>query len=170
VGTLLARHPGPEVAVKAARIPSKEAAARRVLIFLDIDGVMRRAGSAPRDFDPDCLSCFERAVRALPACEIVITSSWRDTVPLSEIRARFSPDVAARIDGAVPTVDVGAEYPRHREVIEYLRRTGRAPENWIAIDDDPRAYPDGCRVVRTDPATGFDEAAGDRLRALTRDG
>ena len=140
-----------------------------MLLFLDIDGVLRRATSPPRRFDADCLACFERAVAALPPeCDIVITSSWRDTVPLPDIRSRFSPAVSARIIGAVPTVDAGAQFPRHREVVEFLRRSGREAEDWIAIDDDPRAYPEDCRVVLTDPAKGFDEESARRWRALTR--
>ena len=137
-----------------------------MLLFLDIDGVMRRTVSPPRRFDSDCLVCFEQTVRALPPGEIVITSSWRDTVPLPDIRAHFSPDIASRIVDVVPTVDAGAEFPRHREVIEFLGRSGRSAESWIAIDDDPRAYPSGCRVVLTDPAKGFDAEASRRLKAL----
>ncbi|HET7453458.1 MAG TPA: HAD domain-containing protein [Thermoanaerobaculia bacterium] len=141
-----------------------------MILFLDIDGVMRRRGSPPRRFDADCLVSFERAVAALPPpCEIVITSSWRENVPLADIRARFSSGVGGRIVGAVPVVDAGAEFPRHHEVIEFLVRSGRAPEFWIGIDDDVRAYPDHCRVVLTDPARGFDDAAARRLAVLARE-
>ncbi len=66
----------------------------------------------------------------------------------------------------MPTVDVGADFPRHREVLEYLGRSGLPAESWIAIDDDPRAYPAGCRVVLTDPLKGFDAEASRRLREL----
>lgn len=137
-----------------------------MILFLDFDGVLRRASSPARRFDPDCLASFESAVRALPSCEIVITSSWRDAVALAEIRARFSPPVAARIVGAVPTVDAGADFPRHHEVLEFLRRRGGEPEPWIGIDDDPHAYPRTCRVILTDPADGFDARAARRLAAL----
>jgi hypothetical protein len=139
-----------------------------VLLFLDFDGVLRRKTSPPMVFDADCLAKFEQAALALPACDIVVTSSWRDLETITAIRARFSASIAARLVAAVPTVDVGAEFPRHREVLEFLRRRGRSSEPWIGIDDDPRAYPAGCRVVLTDPAVGFDEASARRLVELAR--
>lgn len=137
-----------------------------MLLFLDFDGVMRRTTSRPMVFDADCLACFERALEALPAYDVAVTSSWRDILSLAEIRSRFSPAVAARIVGVVPTVHGDDAFPRHREVLEFLRRAGRESERWIGVDDDRRAYPGTCRVVWTDPERGFDEDAGRRLAAL----
>jgi len=105
-------------------------------------------------------------VRRLPHVEIVISSSWRELESLGEIRARFSPDVAARIAAVVPIVPSHDPFPRHREVLEFLRSAHARDDPWIGIDDDPAAYPLACSVVRTDPAIGFDVAAARRLIEL----
>ena len=140
-----------------------------MLLFLDFDGVLRPVSSPPLKFDSKCLALFEGAILGLSRWEIAITSSWRDLETLSEIRSRFSPPVAMRIVGAVPTVVDGSDYPRHREVLEFLYQRGRTRERWIGIEDDPRAYPPNCRVVLTNPAVGFDESAGYRLRKMAVD-
>ena len=134
-----------------------------VLIFLDFDGVLRRRGSTPMKFDADCLACFEKAVRALPRSRIVITSSWRDLESLTEIRARFSPDIALRIIGVVGHVLTSDDFPRHREVRAYLRNEGLQDEPWLAIEDDPAAYPAAAPLLMTDPDRGFDEESARRL-------
>ena len=46
-----------------------------VLIFLDIDGVLRRIRSPLDVLDADCVGRFEAVVRAHPQLRIVISSS-----------------------------------------------------------------------------------------------
>jgi HAD domain in Swiss Army Knife RNA repair proteins len=137
-------------------------------IFLDFDGVLRRAGSPPMTFDRECLAAFENALWSLPRSEIVISSSWREVESLAEMRERFSPDIAARVAGSVPFVAEPDEFPRHREVLEFLQRAGVGGEPWIGVDDDPLAYPKTCPVVLTDPAVGFDAAASRKLIDLSK--
>ncbi len=139
---------------------------RPVLIFLDFDGVLRRNASAPRTFDPDCLACLEAAVRELPRARIVVTSSWRTVETLTEIRARFSPDIALRIVGLAPSALYRDDFPRHREVLAFLRTHGLEAEPWIALDDDPLHYPDSAPVILTNPELGFDEFVARRLREV----
>lgn len=137
-----------------------------LILFLDFDGVLRRVDSPAGMFDAECLACFEDAVRNLPPCEIVISSSWREREAVRELRARFSPDIAARITAAVPFITYPADFPRHREVLAYLENRGIGGDRWIAIEDDPSAYPKECAVVMTDPARGFDAAAARKLIRL----
>jgi hypothetical protein len=66
----------------------------------------------------------------------------------------------------VPIVPSHDAFPRHREVLEFLRSVHSEDETWIGIDDDPVAYPLSCSVVLTDPAIGFDVAAARRLIEL----
>jgi HAD domain in Swiss Army Knife RNA repair proteins len=139
-----------------------------VLIFLDFDGVLRRKASPPMVFDAECLACFEIAVREIPKARIVISSSWRDLESLSEIRARFSPDVALRIIGMVGYVLTSDDFPRHREVLAYLKNEGLEGQPWVAVEDDPVAYPAGAPVLMTDPDRGFDEEAARRLLELAK--
>jgi hypothetical protein len=134
-----------------------------MLIFLDFDGVLRPRDSTPMVFDRACLARFEMAVRALPRVSIVVTSSWRDLFDLTEIRARFSSDIAPRILGVVGHVLTSDDFPRHREVLAYLKDHGLESEPWVAVEDDPAAYPPGAPVVLTDWERGFDESSSRRL-------
>lgn len=139
-----------------------------MLIFLDFDGVLRRRASTPMVFDADCLACFEAAVRAIPKARIVITSSWRDIETLSEIRIRFSPDIALRVIGMVGYVLTSDDFPRHREVLAYLKNEGLEGQPWVALEDDPVAYPASAPVLMTDLDRGFDEEAARRLLELAK--
>lgn len=135
-----------------------------MILFLDLDGVLRRETSPLYVLDEDCRDALECAVRELPDLRIVITSAWRIEFTLDEIRSRFSLDVASRIVGATPVSAFPTDFSRHREVLEYLGRQATADEPWIAIDDDPMNYPLGCPVLRIDPARGFSSEDADRLR------
>lgn len=139
-----------------------------MLLFLDFDGVLRRADSPKYRFDEDCLEIFQQTVRALEDIEIVVSSSWKDAFSLSEIRAHFAPDIAERIIGVTPSSLRMEEYPRHREVLLFLR--GRCWEHrpWAAIDDHPDHYGPGANAVWTDSTRGFDELAAGSLTRIVR--
>lgn len=137
-----------------------------MVLFLDFDGVLRRAGSPLYQLDRDCVEAFERAIRELPGVEIVITSSWREGFTLEEMRKHFSGDIAPRIVGVTPMAqDRSRDQYRYREVLAYLRRRAK-PTAWVAIDDDPLHYPEGCNVVLVDPREGFGEQTAASLRVL----
>lgn len=134
-----------------------------MLIFLDFDGVLRRKQSPLYRLDADCVSHFEKAVRSLLEAEIVITSSWREGFSLDQMRKLFSPDIAARIVGVTP-IDWRREgHYRYREVLTYLKRSGDAGQEWIALDDDPFHYPRLSNVLLIDAERGFDSEAARRL-------
>lgn len=135
-----------------------------MILFLDLDGVLRRETSPLYVLDDDCRDALECAVRDLPDVRIVITSAWRIEFSLDEIRSRFSLDVASRIVGATPVSAFPTEFSRHLEVLEYLGRHGAAEEPWIAIDDDPLNYPLSGRIILIDPTCGFGPDDAERLR------
>jgi hypothetical protein len=141
---------------------------RAMLLFLDFDGVLRRADSPRYRFDEDCLELFQETVRSLDSLEIVVSSSWKDGFTLNEIRARFAPDIAERILGVTQSLLRREEHPRHREVLAFLRRQGWEKRRWVAIDDDPDNYGPGANVVLTDPAKGFDRFAAESLARSAR--
>ena len=139
-----------------------------VLIFLDIDGVLRRIGSPLDVLDADCLGRFEAVVRAHPQVQIVISSSWRLVYGLDAIRARFAPDIGARIIGQTPWLEDRRKASRADEVLAYLADLTEPP-GWVALDDQPGVYADrglGDRVIPLDGATGFDTVAAARLGAV----
>jgi hypothetical protein len=139
-----------------------------VLIFLDIDGVLRRIGSPLDVLDADCLGRFEAVVRAHPAARIVISSSWRLVCGLDAIRARFAPDIGARIIGHTPWLEDRRQASRADEVLAYLASFDGMPR-WVALDDQPEVYADRglaeC-VIPLAGEMGFDEVAAARLGAV----
>lgn len=136
-----------------------------MLIFLDLDGVLRRRTAPLYKLEPALVQTFEDTVRGLPGAQIVITSSWREAFSLREIRGHFSPDIASRIVGVTPVSQTQEGFPRHREVLAYLKRRTTTAEKWIAIDDDPLHYPKDRRVLLVDPDCGFNSEAA-RLLVL----
>lgn len=140
-----------------------------MLLFLDIDGVLhpenREGGVLCR------LPAFEQVLRAFPAVEVVISSSWRTEPELSTLealRGLFSPDIGARVVGATPDLYDGFHSPPHRRQLEietWLRDEGREYEPWLALDDCDWMFRPGCpQLVLVDGATGLDEHAAGTLR------
>jgi hypothetical protein len=138
------------------------------LIFLDIDGVLRRIGSPLDVLDADCLGRFEAVVRAHPAAHIVISSSWLLVYGLDAIRARFAPDIGARIIGHTPWFEDRRQASRADEVLGYLASLNEMPR-WVALDDQPEVYAnrglEDC-VIPLDGEMGFDAVAAARLGAV----
>jgi len=137
------------------------------VLFLDIDGVLRRRGAPLYRLEAPLRDAFEALVRDLPEVQTVISSTWREGFSLAEIREHFSPDVAERIVGTTPIASVREGHSRHREVLAYLKRRGLERETWVAIEDDPEHFPASAPVVLVDPDMGFDAGtAAATLRLL----
>ena len=134
-------------------------------IFLDFDGVLRRESSSKSRLDEDCVRNFEQAVLAHPRARVVIASTWRLVHRLEALRRLFPAGLAARIEGVTPDMPDVEEFVRHAEVIGYLNRNKLQGVRWIAVDDDHEAYRPNAPLLRVDPALGFNEDCGQRLRA-----
>ena len=140
-----------------------------MILFLDFDGVLHpfltRSGPDAFCYTPR----LERVLREFPAVQIVIASTQREAVPLAFLVQRFSPDIAVRIVGATPILEIhdagDVAGSRHREILAYLRGSGA---DWLALDDDASLFPPGCaELVLCDD--GFREAEERALRvALSR--
>ena len=133
-----------------------------ILIFLDFDGVLRRPGAPLDGFEEPLLAAFEDAVRRISDASIVITSSWREILGLSELRKLFSPDVAERIVGVAPFGNAG----RYGEILAYLERNGDESGRYIVVDDDPQCHPPDARLLLVDPAKGFSPEDAQRLAEM----
>ena len=71
------------------------------ILFLDFDGVLHPEHChESRHFC--CLSILEDALRQVPECQIVITSTWRLEQSYEDLLRRFSPDIAAMVEGVTP--------------------------------------------------------------------
>jgi hypothetical protein len=117
-----------------------------VIVFLDFDGVLHPFGD--RHARPFCdLPRFEAVMRDAPAASIVVTSTQREHQTLAQLRAVFSPDVAARVVGVTPALPMHSAADlagsRHREILAYLQAHPGSSGPWLAVDDDAMLYPAG---------------------------
>jgi hypothetical protein len=166
---------GPDVLerLEAARRRRDSQLARRVmtqaklLVFLDLDGVLRREHAAAFVLEAPLRERFETTLRSLRAADVVISSGWREAFALSEVRGHFSEDFRPRIVGATPIASPAVRartlHYRYREVMTFMRRPEVANLPWVALDDDEHYYPKRFNVRVLDPSRGFDEAAADWL-------
>lgn len=139
------------------------------LIFLDFDGVLRRVTSMPPSrFDKNCLHHFESAMRQDEKSKIVISSTWRLAMSLTELRSHFSADIAARIVGVRPEALEEEVHARYVEILAFLKLKKVEALPWVAIDDDATHFPPASPVLLVDPNKGFDAACESSLIHLMR--
>lgn len=145
------------------------------LCFLDFDGCLH----PQHDREPtpvEQIFChlprFEGVMRDFPSVEIVISSMWRYQFTLDELRARFSPDIAARIiDTTAKTERADGYLPNRREVeiLDWLLVTGNGNTPWIAIDDAVWQFEKHRdRLVACTWYRGIDDEVEERLRTLLK--
>lgn len=95
---------------------------------------------------------LETVLRARPAVNIVISSTWRTTRTLAELRALFSDGIARRIIAVTPQWtevqddDSWGAYMRQAEIEAWLRANGRPWEDWVAVDDQPALFRPFCKA------------------------
>jgi hypothetical protein len=135
----------------------------RLLVFLDIDGVMRVEDGPRERLDTDCRECFERTLRAIPDARVVISSTWRLVYGIGALRGFFSPDIGLRILGVTPVAHAAKPFPRHPEIRGYLRERQALDRPWVAIDDNPGLFPPDAPLIATPTSRGFDEEAANKL-------
>jgi hypothetical protein len=135
----------------------------RKILFLDFDGVLHPDGVGL--FSK--LGLFEEYLSKMPEAEIVISSSWRETNSLEELKANFSASLRGKIIGITPTLDDGYDSGgRQREIEAFLTIADLNSSNssWVALDDTQLFFEDDCDfLVLTDPNQGFREIDGNAL-------
>ena len=85
-------------------------APRRHVLMLDIDGVLHPAQAGSLIYMP----VLEAWLRSNVAVDVVISSNWKDTHTLEQLRAFFGVDLRERVLGATPNL------PGHRREDEIL--------------------------------------------------
>ena len=140
------------------------------ILFLDFDGVLHPEHChESRHFC--CLPILEDALRQVPECQIVITSTWRLEQSYETLRKRFSPDIAAMIEGVtprycdltnVPNTLVG--YEREAECHAWLWANDVPHRRWVAVDDRSWLYRPFCKsLFLVDGRAGLTQATGSQL-------
>ena len=135
-------------------------------LFLDFDGVMHADGCPDGELFAH-LKNFEALLADFPSIEVVISSSWRLTQTLDEMRSRFSHAYQHRLIGVTPSIDGPNFMSREREILAWLEghRSEEERDRWIAIDDQPAWFsPFNDRLHITDRHVGLDENSADGLR------
>lgn len=144
-------------------------AVRRIL-FLDIDGVLNRAGYRPQEssglhnwIEPELASRLSAVLHEIDA-DIVMSSDWRLNRTLEQIRAELA---AAGVTGTL--VDVTPELagkPRWREIDSWLVAHHVDRDSIVIVDDLHDMGDLAARFVRANPFSGFDDSVAISVRAL----
>lgn len=128
-------------------------------IFLDIDGVFIKHSTdtmmpAPVQIFKELVTTYEGDIN------IVVTSDWRLTKSVEELRAMFPAEIASKIVDSTKcfienTPDVPSDL-RDREIAWYVNSNDIDPEDCVAIDDhwDITCVP---MVKVLSPEVGFTE-------------
>lgn len=143
----------------------------QMILFLDFDGVLHTDPCYDETQLFSCLPPLEAMLRDFPEVEIVISSTWRESRSLSELKSFFSHDIGARIIGVTPIwrdipgiVEV-IGYQRHAEIEAWIRNSEMPWQQWIAIDDKSYLFkPFLPNLIKTNSSTGLDEIAIASLR------
>ncbi len=132
---------------------------RGPVLMLDFDGVLHRAqtGTLRR------LPALEAWLREHPHIDIVVSSNWRDTHTLPELRDYFSPDLQPRVIGTTPNIDNAR---REEEILALVREYGITC--WAALDDQPQGFPRTAdsNLAATEYYEGITEQSLRRLTSL----
>ena len=142
-----------------------------MVLFLDFDGVLH----APRvDVLFARVPLFEQALNQYPNLDIVVSSSWRESHSLEELRSYFSQEFQPRLLGVTPVFPLhlvkwaddsgfflGSQGLRQKEVEDYMFNHYPNATPWIAIDDQPELFSEDASLIYT--PNGFDEKSIEEL-------
>lgn len=145
------------------------------ILFLDFDGVLHPEHChESKHFC--CLPILEDALRHVQECRVVITSTWRLEKSYEALGQKFSPDIAAVIEGvtpryrdltSVPNTLMG--YEREAECHAWLWANNLQHCNWVAVDDRSWLYRPFCKsLFLVDGRTGLTQASGSQLASRLR--
>jgi len=127
----------------------------RLVLFLDIDGVMHRAENGSFENMPH----LKWLLDYLPDLHLVISSDWRLTMDEAALLALFPMGIRSRIVGTTPYL---RGQPREQECRQFALEHGVA--RYLAVDDDTTVFSSGCPfLVQTNRYIGLDRAVAERI-------
>lgn len=144
-----------------------------MILFLDFDGTTHPIAAMTKD-DFCCLPRVEKVLREFPHVQVVISSWWRATSTLEQLREHFSEDIRSRVIGAT-AVDETPNCEWFSSTLIYAKERGNEVDDWIAangylgpwvaLDDDKRGFPKDCdRLILCDSDVGVDAEIEQLLR------
>lgn len=107
------------------------------ILFIGFDGVLhpRTSGTFRH------LPTLEEVLGAYPEIRVVISSTWKHSHELADLRGWFSPGFAHRVIGTTPDLAAGPG-SRQREIEQWPRQNPTA--QWLALDDESRLFDSDC--------------------------
>lgn len=119
------------------------------ILFLDFDGVLHPRTSGTFRHAP----LIEALLRRHPSLAVVVSSSWKLQMPLSELREWFAKDVQNQIVGVTPDLAPCAGF-RQTEIEQWLR--SNPSKFFLALDDERSLFGHNVSWVHwTDNTTGL---------------
>lgn len=147
--------------------------APRKIIFLDIDGVMNSHDTRTDHelglvswLDARNVAVLNRIVQATGAA-VVVSSTWRLTMPFDELRATFAA-AGCVADLADVTPDIDARR-RDREIQAWLAAQPEPPSRYVILDDDRDMPTLPEKLVKTCPSRGLSPEDVPTVLALLMD-
>ncbi len=150
-----------------------------LILFLDFDGVTHPDVQLPGRYWAhfQSLPLIESVLRKHPCVEIVVTSTWRTSRSLDELRFFFADDMRPRVVGSTPVLDRFnrdafrdmhapnlSEAYRQAEIEAWLHMNRPMGADWLAIDDRHGWFEPGCKTLLiTHPRLGFTEVDAQEL-------
>jgi hypothetical protein len=143
---------------------SKKRGNGNVYVFLDFDGVLHpepgQYFSRNDVFEPAIREAHKMCRRKL---WIVVSSAWRYSHTLDEMKLKFSPDIASMIIDVTPNEDYGFDTGgREKEIKKWMKQNDKDAE-WIAIDDRASMFESLNKLVLCNPKHGFSEKDAEDL-------
>jgi hypothetical protein len=156
------------------------------IVLLDLDGVLNSKASVARslirrlehpseigpvneDLCPECCSNFRLVLKQFPEARIVITSSWRLSFSLDELRIKlidYGID-GSRVIGSTPLIHE-SQHPRGDDITAWLEIHPEVT-SYVIIDDNDDMTTHMDHLVKTDYAIGLTRAnAVEVIRKLQR--
>lgn len=140
-----------------------------MILFLDFDGVTH-----PEPYDQEAafqqLPFIEAVVRDMVGVEIVVSSSWRESHSLEELREFFALDIRSRVVGVTPDIwnpEQPQPFLRESECMAWLAENRPVGTRWLAIDDRPSWFQPNCpNLFVTDTTQGFLSGQMEMLRVM----
>lgn len=116
-------------------------------------------------FDAGCIARLTDVLRTNDT-QLIVTSTWRLSWSLEEIRVRLG-TLGSYLIGVTPEIDDPfIMHARYQEVLLHRNLNGLPDSHWIAIDDESGRYPTLGNIILTNPTIGFSDADAARLTHL----
>jgi hypothetical protein len=129
------------------------------LLFLDFDGVLHPTSAKPDKWF--CRAGLLADTIASSRCEIIISSSWRFSYHIDELRALLPSGVAQRVAAVTGDAAIGP-FAREREIRLYANAA--RVNDWMALDDCSWEFADSSRLIACNPNVGLDSRSCESLK------